>query len=59
MATHAERREELRLLVSFTDCKWVCDTLWKHFFAVVTPNDTSENMRGEDFERMVEKLDLK
>lgn len=31
--THVERREELHLLVSFDDSKWICDTLWKHFFA--------------------------
>ena len=60
MATHTERREELRLLVSFSDCKWICDTLWKHFFAVVTPSIANkENMKGEDFEKMIETLDLR
>ena len=60
MATHAERREELHLLVSFSDCKWICDTLWKNFFAVLTPSAVrDDNARGEEFEEMIERLDLK
>lgn len=37
LATYAERKEELRLLISFDDCKWLCDTFWQHFFKVVAP----------------------
>ena len=63
-ATYAERREELRLLVSFSDCKWICDTLWKHFFTVIAPSVemskiNSEGMDGPDFERFVESIDLR
>lgn len=61
--THVERREELRLLVSFEDCKWICDTLWKHFFASVSddgqaPKNTS-NADGQDLEKLIEGLDLR
>lgn len=33
--TYVERKEELKLLISFEDSKWICGTLWKHFFAAV------------------------
>ena len=39
--THVERKEELRLLISFEDSKWICATLWKHFFTTVASSNNN------------------
>ena len=39
--THVERKEELKLLISFEDSKWICATLWKHFFTTVASSNNN------------------
>ena len=54
-STYVERRDELRLLVSFDDCKWICDTLWKNFFA----RPGQENIKeANDLHKALEAVDL-
>lgn len=48
--TYVERKEELKLLISFDDSKWICGTLWKHFFTTMGAS------ASDDFEKMIEQL---
>ena len=57
--THVERKEELKLLISFEDAKWICSTLWKQFFNSVADSESNKNgakISTEDFEQIIENL---
>ena len=67
--TYVERKEELKLLISFEDSKWICATLWKHFFTSVQQaantttgagarNNDHDDKFGdvEEIETLIEKL---
>ena len=64
-STHVERKEELKLLISFDDSKWISATLWQHFFTLIQQQEcttSSENGRRDgmhspdDIQAIVERL---